>query len=137
MVIKVGDTVLVYYDLLIFDAEVSQIELDNQGESRYFVHFPGWTDNWDTWISKENIMEDSPANRERQKKAKDELLVQCTTGVPPNIPLNKRPTTVPGSERLVSMIGWLKTLDDSVTKLDKQVKDLIRQQLTQEVEKVQ
>ncbi|RMX63453.1 hypothetical protein KXD40_008042 [Peronospora effusa] len=127
MVIKVGDTVLVYYDLLIFDAKVYKIERDTTG----------WTDNWDTWVSKENIMEDLPANRERQKQAKDELLVQCTTGVPPSIPLNKRPTTVPGSERLVSMIGWLKTLDDFVTKLDKQVKDLIRQQLTQEVEKVQ
>ncbi|CAI5714986.1 unnamed protein product [Peronospora effusa] len=137
MVIKVGDTVLVYYDLLIFDAKVYKIERDTTGDSKYFVHFPGWTDNWDTWVSKENIMEDLPANRERQKQAKDELLVQCTTGVPPSIPLNKRPTTVPGSERLVSMIGWLKTLDDFVTKLDKQVKDLIRQQLTQEVEKVQ
>eukprot|EP00644_Phytophthora_capsici_P018585 jgi/Phyca11/530685/estExt2_fgenesh1_pm.C_PHYCAscaffold_730014 len=154
MGIKAGDTVLVYYDLLIFDAEVLKIEGadGNGGVNRYFVHFKDWSESWDEWIEAENVLEDTPANRERQKKAKHELLLHSAmdNGVQPPRPMqqdgvqpshqdvsNKRPSTLPGSERLVSMIGWMKTLDDSLTKLDKQVKDLVRDHISQEVGNVQ
>ncbi|ETI41626.1 hypothetical protein F441_13116 [Phytophthora nicotianae CJ01A1] len=133
MGIKVGDTVLVYYDLLIFDAEVLKIETTGD-VSKYFVHFTGWSDGWDEWITQENVLEDTPHNRERQKKAKDALLVQnAAHPMQKDTATNNRPTTLPGSERLVSMIGWMKALDDSLTQLDKQVKDLVREKISQEV----
>jgi hypothetical protein len=149
MGIKAGDTVLVYYDLLIFDAEVLQVE-----EGRFFVHFSGWSDSWDEWIEADNVLEDTPANRERQKKAKEELLVHNAMGngdKPPRpvqkgagaavetttTTASKRPITLPGSERLVAMIGWMKTLDDSLTRLDKEVKGLVREQISQEAGNVQ
>ncbi|POM61896.1 Chromatin modification-related protein EAF3 [Phytophthora palmivora] len=145
MVFKIGDAVLVYYDLLIFDAEVLKIEegdADSNGK-KYFVHFSGWSDSWDEWIEARNVLEDTPINRERQKKAKEELLLANSTGNSVQSPrpmqdtaASKRPSTLPtlpGSERLVSMICWMKTLDDSLTKLDKQVKDLVRQHISDEV----
>ncbi|OWZ01062.1 Chromatin modification-related protein EAF3 [Phytophthora megakarya] len=146
MVIKLGDTVLVYYDLLIFDAEVLKIEDGENNAKKFFVHFTGWSDSWDEWIEAANVLEDTPANRERQKKAKEELLLQNSmqNGVHPPRPTqdtaSNRPKslpTLPGSERLVSMIGWMKTLDDSLTKLDKQVKGLVHEQISQEVNTVQ
>ncbi|KAI9990754.1 hypothetical protein PInf_018319 [Phytophthora infestans] len=120
MGIEVGDTVLVYYDLLIYDAEVLKIETAGDA-SKFLVHFKGWSEGWDEWIAQENVLEDTPHNRERQKKAKDELLVHnATRPMQQSTKANNRPTTLPGSERLVSMIGWMKTLDDSLTQLDKQ-----------------
>ncbi|KAG6954686.1 hypothetical protein JG688_00012236 [Phytophthora aleatoria] len=137
MVIKVGDTVLVYYDLLIFDAQVLKIETAGD-VNKFFVHFTGWADSWDEWIAQENVLEDTPHNRERQKNAKEELLVHnATRPMQQDTAANKRPTTLPGSERLVSMIGWMKALDDSLTRLDKQVKDLVREQISQEIGTVQ
>ncbi|GMF22356.1 unnamed protein product [Phytophthora lilii] len=145
MVIKEGDTVLVYYDLLIFDAEVREVQPAEGGGSRFFVHFTGWNDSWDEWIDQDNVLEDTPANRERQRKAKQELLEHNAAAgdahpprhMQPGAPPSKRPVSVPGSERLVAMIGWMKTLDDSLTKLDKQVKDLVREQISHEVGTVQ
>ncbi|GMF32390.1 unnamed protein product [Phytophthora fragariaefolia] len=141
MGIKVGDTVLVYYDLLIFDAEVLKIEpADAADARRFFVHFTGWSDSWDEWIEQENVLEDTLPNRERQRKAKEELLRHNAAAdvAPPPRPMqqdaaaSKRPITLPGSERLVAMIGWMKTLDDSLTRLDKQVKGLVHEQISQE-----
>ncbi|KAG6618408.1 Chromatin modification-related protein EAF3 [Phytophthora cinnamomi] len=140
MGIKVGDTVLVYYDLLIFDAEVLKVEPADADAHRFFVHFTGWSDSWDEWIEHDNVLEDTPPNRERQKKAKEELLLHnAAANVTPtprpmqqDAAASKRPITLPGSERLVAMIGWMKTLDDSLTRLDKQVKDLVREQISQE-----
>ncbi|KAF4146158.1 RNA binding activity-knot of a chromodomain [Phytophthora infestans] len=137
MGIEVGDTVLVYYDLLIYDAEVLKIETAGDA-SKFLVHFKGWSEGWDEWIAQENVLEDTPHNRERQKKAKDELLVHnATRPMQQSTKANNRPTTLPGSERLVSMIGWMKTLDDSLTQLDKQVRDLVRDKISQEVDAVQ
>ncbi|KAG2510937.1 hypothetical protein JM18_008761 [Phytophthora kernoviae] len=145
MVIKVGDTVLVYYDLLLFDAVVLKIDdscSSSDGAVRYFVHFSEWTDNWDEWIAQENVLEDTPSNRERQKKVKEELVIprdrmlQQNQEPQPKVS-NTMPTTVPGSERLSALIGWMKTLDDALTRLDKQVKDLVREQINQEVGTVQ
>ncbi|RLN81531.1 hypothetical protein BBJ28_00019865 [Nothophytophthora sp. Chile5] len=138
MVVKAGDAVLVYYDLLIFDAVVLKVAEDSDGQSSggsvktYFIHFSGWSDNWDEWIAAENVLEDTPENRERQKEAKAALATprreaQCEEGTTAN-----RPVSVPGSERLVAMIGWMKTLDDSLMQLDKQVKDLVREQISRE-----
>ncbi|KAG7383128.1 Esa1p-associated factor [Phytophthora pseudosyringae] len=142
MGIQAGDKVLVYYDLLIFDAEVLKVEAAGSRASRFFVHFPGWSDSWDEWIAQENVLEDSPANRERQKKAKEELLVHNAAGdglrpAQQDAAASARPSTLPGSERLVAMIGWMKTLDDSLTRLDRQVKGLVREQISQEVGAVQ
>ncbi|KAE9005992.1 hypothetical protein PR003_g18007 [Phytophthora rubi] len=145
MGIKVGDTVLVYYDLLIFDAEVLKIEpADADADAkRFFVHFTGWSESWDEWIEQENVLQDTPPNRERQKKAKEELLVHSSAPNRTPRPMqqdaaaSKRPTTLPGSERLVAMIGWMKTLDDSLTRLDKQVKGLVREHISQEAGNVQ
>ncbi|EGZ08781.1 hypothetical protein PHYSODRAFT_252389 [Phytophthora sojae] len=154
MGIKVGDTVLVYYDLLIFDAEVLKIEPAEDGAPdarRFFVHFTGWSESWDEWIEQENVLEDTPPNRERQKKAKEELLVhnsmpngtsqqqqqQQSQPMQQDAAASKRPITLPGSERLVALIGWMKTLDDSLTRVDKQVKGLMREQISQEAGNVQ
>ncbi|KAG7393063.1 Esa1p-associated factor [Phytophthora boehmeriae] len=149
MVIKAGDSVLVYYDLLLYDAVVLKVD-DSSDVVKYFVHFSEWTDNWDTWIAQENVLEDTPSNRERQKKVKDDLVVPSnniqeqkqeerpavsTTTVPGMS--TSMPTTVPGSERLTAMIGWMKTLDDALTRLDKQVKDLVHDQIKQEAGNVQ
>ncbi|RLN90497.1 hypothetical protein BBJ28_00004151 [Nothophytophthora sp. Chile5] len=140
MVVKAGDAVLVYYDLLIFDAVVLKVAEDSDGQSSgdsvktFFIHFSGWSDNWDEWVAAENVLEDTPENRELQKEAKAALATprrEAQREEETERTVN-RPVSVPGSERLVAMIGWMKTLDDSLMQLDKQVKDLVREQISQE-----
>lgn len=83
MVVKVDDTVLAYHGVMIYDAKVLKVD-HGQGvqsdkhaaaakgtsASMYYVHYQGWHKKWDEWIAHDRVLEDTPANRALQRKAK-------------------------------------------------------------------
>ncbi|KAL4162992.1 hypothetical protein KRP22_015107 [Phytophthora ramorum] len=85
MGVKVGDTVLAYHGLMIYDAKVQKVDngqgvLEAEGEggnatasTQYYLHYQGWAKKWDEWVRHDRVLEASPANRALQKQAKQEV----------------------------------------------------------------
>jgi mortality factor 4-like protein 1 len=82
MAVKVGDTVLAYHGVMIYDAKVLKVDnghgvLEQVGDAghasastQFYLHYQGWAKKWDEWVRHDRVLEDSPANRALQKKAK-------------------------------------------------------------------
>ncbi|KAG6550995.1 hypothetical protein Mapa_007611 [Marchantia paleacea] len=64
---KEGDKVLAYHGPLIYEAKVQRAEF-RKNEWKYFVHYLGWSKNWDEWVGTNRLMELSDENLEKQKK---------------------------------------------------------------------
>ncbi|RLN51545.1 hypothetical protein BBJ29_008632 [Phytophthora kernoviae] len=85
MVAHVGDTVLAYHGVMIYDAKVQKVDNGqgvqeqpaNRGQAtantQYYLHYQGWAKKWDEWVRHDRVLEDTPANRKLQLKAKEEL----------------------------------------------------------------
>ncbi|OWZ00207.1 Chromatin modification-related protein EAF3, partial [Phytophthora megakarya] len=85
MTVKVGDTVLAYHGLMIYDAKVQKVD-NGQGvqekpgdggnptaSTQYYLHYQGWAKKWDEWVRHDRVLEDTTANRALQKKAKEDV----------------------------------------------------------------
>ncbi|POM71532.1 Chromatin modification-related protein EAF3 [Phytophthora palmivora] len=85
MTVKVGDTVLAYHGLMIYDAKVQKVDngqgvQENPGDggnptasTQYYLHYQGWAKKWDEWVRHDRVLEDTTANRAMQKKAKEDV----------------------------------------------------------------
>eukprot|EP00250_Pteridium_aquilinum_P034886 c8265_g1_i1 orf=374-1294(-) len=62
-----GEKVLAYHGPLIYEAKVQRVEVRKK-EWKYFVHYLGWSKNWDEWVGSDRLMKYSEANVEKQKK---------------------------------------------------------------------
>ncbi|GMF14320.1 unnamed protein product [Phytophthora lilii] len=85
MAVKVGDTVLAYHGVMIYDAKVQKVD-NGQGvqeapgdgghasaSTQYYLHYQGWAKKWDEWVRHDRVLEDTPANRALQQKAKADV----------------------------------------------------------------
>ncbi|EFJ22850.1 hypothetical protein SELMODRAFT_228384 [Selaginella moellendorffii] len=63
---KDGDKVLAYHGPLIYEAKIQKAEL-RKNEWKYFVHYLGWSKNWDEWIGEERLLPLNEENLEKQK----------------------------------------------------------------------
>ncbi|EGZ08813.1 hypothetical protein PHYSODRAFT_347945 [Phytophthora sojae] len=85
MAVKVGDTVLAYHGVMIYDAKVLKVD-NGQGvqqepgaggqasaSTQYYLHYQGWAKKWDEWVRHDRVLEDTPANRALQQKAKEDM----------------------------------------------------------------
>lgn len=64
---KEGEKVLAYHGPLIYDTKIQRAEYQKK-EWKYFVHYLGWSKNWDEWVSADRLMKPTEANLEKQKK---------------------------------------------------------------------
>ncbi|KAI5059453.1 hypothetical protein GOP47_0025772 [Adiantum capillus-veneris] len=62
-----GEKVLAYHGPLIYEAKVQRVEVRKK-EWKYFVHYLGWSKNWDEWVGSDRLMKYSEANVEKQKQ---------------------------------------------------------------------
>ncbi|CAI5709974.1 unnamed protein product [Peronospora destructor] len=88
MVVHVGDSVLAYHGLLIYDAKVLKVDngrgikgqLDDEetedasSSTQFYVHYQGWAKKWDEWVRHDRVLEDTPATRLLQSKAKEDAV---------------------------------------------------------------
>lgn len=61
-----GEKVLAYHGPLIYDTKIQKAEY--RKEWKYFVHYLGWSKNWDEWVSADRLMKPTEENLEKQKK---------------------------------------------------------------------
>ncbi|XP_010943212.1 protein MRG1 isoform X1 [Elaeis guineensis] len=67
-----GEKVLAYHGPRIYEAKVQKAEL-RKTEWRYFVHYLGWSKNWDEWVGTDRLMKFTPENvRKQQELAKNQ-----------------------------------------------------------------
>lgn len=57
----------------VYEAKVNKIETNQTGKTRYFVHYTGWNNRYDEWITKNRILKiltdpDNPSNRDSRTK---------------------------------------------------------------------
>nr|XP_010928390.2 protein MRG1 [Elaeis guineensis] len=65
-----GEKVLAYHGPRIYEAKVQKTEL-RKDEWKYFVHYLGWSKNWDEWIGTDRLMKFTSENiRKQQELAK-------------------------------------------------------------------
>ncbi|GBG79240.1 hypothetical protein CBR_g29291 [Chara braunii] len=62
-----GEKVLAYHGPLIYEAKTQKAEFRKK-EWRYYVHYLGWSKNWDEWVGIERLMKYTEANLLKQKK---------------------------------------------------------------------
>ncbi|KAE8904817.1 hypothetical protein PF005_g10790 [Phytophthora fragariae] len=85
MTVKVGDTVLAYHGVMIYDAKVQKVD-NGQGvqeeagaggtpsaSTQFYLHYQGWAKKWDEWVRHDRVLEDTPANRLLQRKGKEDM----------------------------------------------------------------
>ncbi|KAH1133645.1 hypothetical protein GLYMA_05G099000v4 [Glycine max] len=61
-----GEKVLAYHGPRIYEAKVQKAEI-RKSEWKYFVHYLGWSKNWDEWVGEERLMKHTEENVMKQQ----------------------------------------------------------------------
>ncbi|WOL17471.1 protein MRG1 isoform X2 [Canna indica] len=61
-----GEKVLAYHGPLIYEAKVQKAEF-RKDEWRYFVHYLGWSKNWDEWVATDRLLKYTEENIRKQQ----------------------------------------------------------------------
>jgi len=61
-----GEKVLAYHGPLIYDTKIQKAEY--RKEWKYFVHYLGWSKNWDEWVGADRLMKPTEENLEKTEK---------------------------------------------------------------------
>lgn len=66
-----GEKVLCYHGSLLYEAKCLKVDTVRSGEFLYFIHYNGWSKNWDEWVPLKRVLK---LNEENLKK-QEELIV--------------------------------------------------------------
>ncbi|XP_074583024.1 protein MRG1-like [Curcuma longa] len=61
-----GEKVLAYHGPLIYEAKIQKAEI-RKDEWRYFVHYLGWSKNWDEWVPADRMLKHTEENIRKQQ----------------------------------------------------------------------
>lgn len=61
-----GEKVLAYHGPCLYEAKVQRIEV-RKDEWKYFVHYLGWSKNWDEWTASDRLLKFTEENVAKQK----------------------------------------------------------------------
>ncbi|XP_059634686.1 protein MRG1-like [Cornus florida] len=64
-----GERVLAYHNQQLYEAKVLKIDI-RMKEWRYYVHYRGWSKNWDEWVGMDRLMKYIEENIEKQQALK-------------------------------------------------------------------
>ena len=77
--IDVGDKLKVKYGKgklqKVYEAKVNKMETNSAGKTKYFVHYTGWNNRYDEWITRSRIIEiikDDVSKKKDKKKDEDD-----------------------------------------------------------------
>ncbi|KAI7902514.1 MRG-domain-containing protein [Cokeromyces recurvatus] len=70
------ERVLCYHGPFIYEAKILKKEKrDDEGDgheiNQYFVHYKGWKQTWDEWITEDRVLKYTEANLQKQKQLKE------------------------------------------------------------------
>ncbi|XP_020267003.1 protein MRG1-like [Asparagus officinalis] len=66
---KEGEKVLAYHGPQLYEAKVQKSE-SRKDEWRYYVHYLGWSKNWDEWLEADRMLKFTDENVRKQKELK-------------------------------------------------------------------
>nr|ACO15529.1 Mortality factor 4-like protein 1 [Caligus clemensi] len=60
---KEGEKILCFHGPLIYEAKVQKLEeSEAKGRRRYFIHYHGWSKNWDEWVLEPRMLKHNEGN---------------------------------------------------------------------------
>jgi len=66
-----SERVLCFHGPLIYEGKVLKFEFrENEKEWAYWIHYAGWSKNWDEWVYERRVLKFSDSNLEKQKELK-------------------------------------------------------------------
>ncbi|XP_030454454.2 protein MRG1-like isoform X1 [Syzygium oleosum] len=72
------EKVLAFHSLHIYEAKVKKIEYRLR-EWRYYVHYLGWSKNWDEWVGVDRLMKYTDENLQKQRELNNKQDAEKTT----------------------------------------------------------
>ncbi|KAF8023170.1 hypothetical protein BT93_F0617 [Corymbia citriodora subsp. variegata] len=72
------EKVLAFHSLHIYEAKVKKIEYRLK-EWRYYVHYLGWSKNWDEWVGVDRLMKYTDENLQKQRELNSKQDAEKTT----------------------------------------------------------
>ncbi|KAI8877310.1 MRG-domain-containing protein [Backusella circina FSU 941] len=72
---KINDRVLCYHGPLIYEAKILQTKWE-ENEPHYYVHYKGWTKNWDEWVEETRVLPWSDENVKMQLRLKEFYMIK-------------------------------------------------------------
>ncbi|XP_030537922.2 protein MRG2-like [Rhodamnia argentea] len=72
------EKVLAFHSLHIYEAKVKKIEYRLK-EWRYYVHYLGWSKNWDEWVGVDRLMKYTDENLQKQRELNNKQDAEKTT----------------------------------------------------------
>jgi mortality factor 4-like protein 1 len=61
-----GEKVLCYHGQLIYEAKLLKTQLKDR-TVKYYIHYAGWSKNWDEWVGESRVLKYNEANVQLQK----------------------------------------------------------------------
>ncbi|KAG0749224.1 hypothetical protein G6F57_000226 [Rhizopus arrhizus] len=68
------EKVLCYHGPFIYEAKIikrEKKEEDDQEVNLYFVHYKGWKQTWDEWVTEDRVMKYTESNRQKQRQLQE------------------------------------------------------------------
>ncbi|KAI8369735.1 MRG-domain-containing protein [Blakeslea trispora] len=72
------ERVLCYHGSFIYEAKILKRDKkenqDEQEENQYFVHYKGWKQTWDEWVTEDRVLKYTDTNLQKQRQLKESSL---------------------------------------------------------------
>lgn len=68
-----NETVLAHTFSLIYEAKVLKVQQTKDGHFQFFLHYNGWSKNWDEWVETDRVMKLNDENKAKAKQLKADL----------------------------------------------------------------
>lgn len=88
-----GEKVLAFHNLCVYEAKVRKIEYRGK-EWSFFVHYPGWSKNWDEWVDMDRLMKFTEENVQKQKALNKKHILEKNTKLPRASPIKPKSSNV-------------------------------------------
>ncbi|KAI8987085.1 MRG-domain-containing protein [Pilobolus umbonatus] len=65
------ERVLCYHGSFLYEAKILKKEKREEDSCQYFVHYKGWKQTWDEWVTEDRMMKYNETNLQKQKHIKE------------------------------------------------------------------
>ncbi|OBZ87074.1 Chromatin modification-related protein eaf3 [Choanephora cucurbitarum] len=95
------ERVLCYHGPFVYEAKILKRKEDQeeQDENQYFVHYKGWKQTWDEWVTEDRVLKYTDTNLQKQKQLKESSLKRKSSRASVSASQTPENTTEPRSRK--------------------------------------
>lgn len=67
-----GERVLCYHGQLIYEAKLLKTQVKDR-TVKYYIHYAGWSKNWDEWVGETRVLKYNEENVQKQKEIQNKV----------------------------------------------------------------